>query len=170
MLDPGDRSPSFTLPDIDTAEPVSDPWRATDGPTVLAFFKATCPVCQMAAPMVAAMAANAADVCPVARQQQHAGDHAGRIAGIGEAPAPTLAGYRDQWGQTVPTLSEPPPYRVSGAYKLVSVPTLYLVGPDGTILDAVGGWDRDGWNRMAVAAGAKPVSATGDSLPPFRPG
>ena len=31
-----------------------DPWRA--GPVVLAFFKTTCPVCQMAAPKVQALA------------------------------------------------------------------------------------------------------------------
>ena len=54
MLVPGDRAPSFNLPDIDTGDPVSDPWRDTDAPTVLAFFKVTCPVCQMAAPMVQA--------------------------------------------------------------------------------------------------------------------
>jgi len=153
MLAAKDQAPSFTLPDIDSAEPVSDPWRATPGPTVLAFFKATCPVCQMAAPMVAAMAASGATVI-----------------GIGEDPAPTLVGYRERWGQAVPTLSEPPPYRVSGAYGLISVPSLFLVSKDGTILDAVLGWDRDEWNRVAVKAGGRPVSAAGDGLPPFRPG
>ena len=153
MLVKRDRAPSFTLPDIDSGEPVSDPWRASDGPTVLAFFKATCPVCQMAAPMVQAMA-----------------DSGARVVAIGEDPAPTLAGYRSRWGQAVPTLSEPPPYRVSGAYDLVSVPSLFLVGPDGVVLDVVIGWDRDEWNKVSVAAGGKPVSAAGDGLPPYRPG
>jgi peroxiredoxin len=148
-----DQAPSFTLPDIDTGAPVSDPWRASAGPTVLAFFKATCPVCQMAAPAVRAMAEAGA-----------------AVVAIGEDPAPKLVAYRDQWGQTVPTLTEPAPYRVSGAYGLVSVPTLYLVGAEGTILDMVRGWDRDGWNAVAVAAGGSPVSAPGDGLPPYRPG
>ncbi len=153
MLVRGDRAPSFNLPDIDTGEQVSDPWRGAGGPTVLAFFKVTCPVCQMAAPMVRAMAESGA-----------------RVVGIGEDPAPALAGYRDRWGQTVPTVSEPRPYRVSGAYGLVSVPSLVLVGPDGAVLDVVAGWDRDGWNRVATAAGGRPISAAGDGLPPHRPG
>ncbi|MEA2717956.1 MAG: hypothetical protein QOI99_2273 [Actinomycetota bacterium] len=153
MLVSKDRAPSFTLPDIDTGQPASDPWRDRRQPTVLAFFKVSCPVCQMAAPMVRAMAESGAGV-----------------VAIGEDPAPALAGYRDRWGQAVPTLSEPPPYRVSGAYGLVSVPSLYLVGPDGTVLDAVVGWDRDAWNRASVAAGGRAVSAPGDGLPPYRPG
>lgn len=153
MLARGVRAPSFTLPDIDTAEPVSDPWRDAAGPTVLAFFKATCPVCQMAAPLVRAVA-----------------DGGATVIAVGEDPAPTLTRYRDRWGQTVPTLSEPPPYRVSGAYGLVSVPSLVLVDPDGTVLDSVIGWDRDEWNRVAVAAGGRPVSAPGDGLPAYRPG
>jgi peroxiredoxin len=153
MLARGARAPSFTLPDIDSGEAVSDPWRTAPGPTVLAFFKATCPVCQLAAPMVRAMAESGATV-----------------VAIGEDPAPTLARYRDRWRQTVPTLSEPPPYRVSAAYDLVSVPSLFLVNRGGTLLEVVVGWDRDDWNKASVAAGGRPVSAAGDGLPAYRPG
>ncbi len=153
MLARGARAPSFTLPDIDTGEPVSNPWTDGSERTVLAFFKATCPVCQMAAPVVRAMA-----------------DSGARVVAVGEDPAPTLARYRDKWRQTVPTLSEPAPYRVSGAYDLVSVPSLYLVDRDGTVVDSVLGWDRDEWNRVSLAAGGRPVSAHGDGLPAFRPG
>ncbi len=153
MLARGAHAPSFTLPDIDTGEPVSDPWRAASGPSVLAFFKATCPVCQLAAPMLSAMAESGATV-----------------VAIGEDPAPKLVGYRDQWRQVVPTLSEPPPYRVSAAYDLVSVPSLFLVDRQGRLLDVVVGWDRDDWNKASVAAGGQPVSAAGDGLPAYRPG
>lgn len=151
MLRPGDQAPSFHLPDIDTGEPVDNPWR--EGPVVLAFFKASCPVCQMAAPKVAAMAAGGA-----------------RVVAVGEDPRPTLVSYRDRYAQQVPTLSEPAPYRVSSAYGLVTVPTLFLVGGDGLVADAVGGWDREGWNRVSAAAGGAPVSEAGDGLPVFRPG
>ncbi len=153
MLARGARAPSFTLPDIDTAAPVSDPWRAAAGPTILAFFKATCPVCQLAAPKVRALA-----------------DGGAPVVAIGEDPAPTLVSFRDRWDQTVPTLSEPRPYRVSDAYGLVSVPSLVLVDAGGTVLDSVIGWDRDEWNRVAVAAGGRPVSASGDGMPSYRPG
>ncbi|MEA2827658.1 MAG: hypothetical protein QOG43_2097 [Actinomycetota bacterium] len=153
MLPHGLRAPSFSLPDIDSGQPVSDPWLDAAGPTVLAFFKVTCPVCQMAAPMVRAMS-----------------DSGAVVVAVGEDPAPHLVEYRDRWAQTVPTLSEPPPYRVSGAYGLVSVPSLYLVDNRGTVVDSVLGWDRDEWNRISTAAGGRPVSALGDGLPAFRPG
>jgi len=54
MLALGDSAPSLELPDAATGESVTDPWR--EGPVVLAFFKTTCPVCQMAAPKVQALA------------------------------------------------------------------------------------------------------------------
>jgi peroxiredoxin len=152
LLAVGDVAPSFFLPDIDTGSVVSDPW--IDGAVALAFFKVTCPVCQMAAPKVEAMAAAGA-----------------RVVGVGEDPPGKLATYRASFGQDVPTLSEPPPYRVSDAYGIVSVPSLFLVDADGIIRDAVGAWDRNAWNRLATAAGAtKPISTPADGLPAFRPG
>lgn len=151
MLRAGDRAPSFTLTDIDTGNPVTDPW--TDGPIVLAFFKSTCPVCQMAAPKVKAFA-----------------DGGARVTAIGEDPPPKLNDYVDRFHQRVPTLSEPAPYEVSAAYGLTVVPSVFLVDGDGVVRDAVAGWDRERWNGLAHKAGASPVSGEGDGMPPFRPG
>ncbi len=151
MLGAGDRAPTLSLPDAATGEPIADPWR--DGPVVLAFFKTTCPVCQMAAPKVQALAESGV-----------------RVVGVGEDPPAKIASYSDSYGQKVPTLSEPSPYEVSDAYGLEAVPSLVLVDDDGTILDAVESWDRAAWNRLAEAAGAAPISDEGDGLPPFRPG
>jgi peroxiredoxin len=148
---PGDQARSFTLPDATTGEPVADPWR--DGPVVLAFFKVTCPVCQLAAPKVQALA-----------------DGGARVVAIGQDPPPRLTAFAERYGQRVTTLSEPPPYLVAGAYGVSAVPTLFLVDAEGIVVDAVGGWDRAGWNRVAAAAGARPVSREGDGLPSFRPG
>ncbi len=151
LAKPGQRAPSFTLPEVGTGQPVTDPWK--EGRQVLAFFKVTCPVCQMAAPKVQALA-----------------DAGVPVTAIGQDPPAKLARYADQFGQRVPTLSEPPPYRVADAFGVTAVPTLFVVGPDGVIEDKVGAWDRDGWNRVADAFGAGPVSKPGDGLPPFRPG
>lgn len=151
MLAPGESAPSFTLPDSVRGEAVTDPWRA--GRTVIAFFKVTCPVCQMVAPKVAALA------------------EAGvRVVAIGEDPPAALVRYAAEQGQGVPTLSEASPYPVSSAYGVSSVPTLFVVEGDGTVTDAVGGWDRDRWNAVAARFGAPPVSDVGDGLPVFRPG
>ena len=74
------------------------------------------------------------------------------------------------------SVEDPPPYAVSDAYEVESVPTLFLVGDDGRVLDAVGAWDRDGFNRVAATLaerlGEEPVvvSTEGDGLPDFKPG
>jgi len=151
VLQPGAVAPPLGLVDIDSDETVTEPWR--EGPVVLAFFKVTCPVCQMAAPKVAALAAGGA-----------------RVVAIGEDPSPALHTYRSRYAQDVRTLTEPRPYPASDAYGVTAVPTLFLVDGEGRIADAVGGWDRDGWNRVAVAVGAGPVSTPEDGLAAFRPG
>ncbi len=151
---PGETAPTFRLDDVDTGELVTNPWQDGDGaPVAIAFFKVTCPVCQMAAPVVQALA-----------------DAGVRVTAIGEDPAPALRAYAERWGQRVPTVSEPPPYRVSGAYGVRTVPTVFLVGADGVVIRTAQGWDREGWNAVATAAGAPPVSHDGDGLPSFRPG
>lgn len=148
---PGTRARSFNLDDAFTGNRVSDPWR--DGPVVLSFFKVTCPVCQMTAPKVQALA-----------------DAGVRVVAIGEDPAPKLGVYAERYGQRVTTLTEPPPYRVSDAYGVSAVPTLFLIDQEGVIQHVVGAWDREGWNALAAAAGAPPVSTPGDGLPSYRPG
>jgi len=151
MLAPGDPAPALDLPDASSGESVTDPWR--QGPVVLAFFKTTCPVCQMAAPKVQTLAESGV-----------------RVVAVGEDPPPELRSYAERHGQEVTTVSEPAPYPVSDAFGIDTVPTLFLVDEGGTVRDAVVSWDRDAWNRFAAAAGGAPVSDEGDGLPAFRPG
>ena len=151
MLALGDRAPSLELPDAATGESITDPWR--EGPVVLAFFKTTCPVCQMAAPKVQALA-----------------DAGVRVVAVGEDAPAAIRTYAERHGQEVTALSESAPYPVSDAFGIDTVPTLFRVDEDGTARDAVVSWDRDEWNRFAEAAGGTAVSEEGDGLPPFRPG
>jgi len=120
---------------------------------VLAFFKTTCPVCQMAAPKVQALA-----------------DAGIRVVAVGEDPPPAIRSYADRYGQKVTTLTEPAPYPASDAFGIDTVPTLFRVDEDGTVRDTVVSWDRAEWKRFAEAAGGTAVSDEGDGLPPFRPG
>ena len=151
MLETGARAPSFTLPDAFSGVPVGDPW--SDGPVVLAFFKVTCPVCKMVAPKVTALAEGGA-----------------RVLAVGQDPPSALVRFAGEQGQRVPTVSEPAPYRVSSAYGVSTVPSLFVVEPGGVVAGAVSGWDRDRWNAVAAAVGVPAVSADGDGLPVFRPG
>lgn len=150
MIRPGVQAPVLDLITPDGTV-VGRPWE--DGACILAFFKVTCPVCQMAAPKITALAGTGS-----------------RVLAIGQDPAPALAAFARRWNQDVPTLSEPSPYPASDAYGVEAVPTLVLVGTGGVVLDAVAGWDRERWNALSVAAGGAPVSSPEDGLPSYRPG
>jgi hypothetical protein len=130
-----------------------------DGPVALFFYKVTCPTCQLAAPAMATFER----IAP------------GRTVGVGQDPSLELARFAETFGLGIGSVEDAPPYPVSDAYELVSVPTLYLV-EDGAIADVVGAWERDGFNRVAVglarSVGADPlvVSTPDDGLPAFKPG
>jgi len=153
MLTAGDQAPSFTLPAVDGGEAVTDPW--TEGETLVAFFKTSCPVCKMVAPMLTRL--SEADV---------------RVVAVGEDAPDDIASYNESQGQRVTAaLSEAAPYAVSEAYGLEAVPTVFLIGADGKIGQAIAGWNRDTWNELAASLGvAEPLSTPDDGLRPFRPG
>lgn len=131
-----------------------------DGPTAVAFYKVTCPVCQMAAPKIEALGRA----------------YPGRVVGVGQDPNGELERFGREFGMAVPAVPDLPPYDVSNAFGIETVPTVVLVGADSTVVDTVVSWDRDGYNRvsarLAELAGAEPVvvSEPSDGLPPFRPG
>ncbi len=152
MLQAGDKAPSFTLPAVEDGRPVTDPW--TEGTTVVSFFKASCPVCKMVAPMLTRLS------------------EAGvRVVAVGQDPPERIAKFNEAEGQRVRSLSEPAPYEVSESYGLEAVPSIFLVAADGEIQQAIPGWNRDTWNEMAAAAGmSEPLSTPDDGLRPFRPG
>ena len=152
MLSVGDKAPSFTLPAVEGGEQVTDPW--TEGPTVVAFFKTSCPVCKMVAPMLTKLSEGGA-----------------RVIAVGEDPPAAITAYNEANNQRVPALSQGAPYSVSAAYGLEAVPTIFLVGEGGEIQEAIAGWNRDTWNALAADLGLRePLSTPDDGLRPFRPG
>jgi len=147
-LAPG--SPAPAVPGVDFGE----------GPRALFLYKVTCPVCQMAAPKV--------------QRLQEA--YPGRIVGIGEDPDEELEAFGRRFGLSFASSPDLPPYELSNAYGIRTVPTTFLVGRDGIIVRTVESWDREGLNELsktlAELSGAAyaPISEPADGLPPFRPG
>jgi AhpC/TSA family len=140
--------------------PVIDELPAVDGPRALFFYKVTCPVCQMAAP-------------PVARFEEA---YPGRIHGLGQDPEDHLEAFSNEHGLAFPSLVDAPPYPTSNAFGIRVVPTVFLLGGDDLVLEAVESWDRGGLNRVSERLAAltglpyRAISEPGDGLPPFRPG
>ena len=130
------------------------------GPTVVFFYKVTCPVCQMAAPKVG----------------EFERAYPGRIVGIGQDPEDKLAEFDRELEMGFGSVADLPPYELSNAYQIRVVPTLFLVSPEGVVLESVESWNRDGFNQVSKHLAAltdaeyAPISEPSDGLPSFRPG
>ena len=129
------------------------------GPRVLYFYKVTCPTCQISTPVAE-------------RFHKQVGE---RFVGIGQDPVEKLDRFAEELGATFTAMSDEPPYPLSDAYGIRTVPTVFVLN-EGKVVEVVESWDRDGWNRAAAKAGelvgtpAEALSWEGDGLPPFRPG
>src|SRR6516225_10123944 len=132
LVCPGDRAPEFTLPLLDGGE-ASLQQLLTRGPVLLAFFKISCPVCQFTMPYLE-------------RLHRQGGL---RVYGISQNEADDTREFNRHYGVTFPTLldSEDAGFPVSNAYSISSVPTMFLVAPDGTLERVI-----EGWNRIDMAA------------------
>jgi thiol-disulfide isomerase/thioredoxin len=130
------------------------------GPHALLFYKVTCPTCQLAAPALDGF--------------ERA--YPGRMLGVGQDRAGTLASFSATYAMTFPSVPDLPPYDASNAYGIEHVPTLVVVDGDGRVVDVVESWDRDGLNRASrtlaglVGTDAAVISDASDGLPAFRPG
>lgn len=130
-----------------------------DDASALLFYKVTCPTCAVAAP---------------AAERFHEA-FADRFVAVAQDPPEAVEEFARSHGNTFRSISDAPPYAISDAYGIRTVPTLFLL-EGGRTADIVESWDREGWNRVAAGlaerSGMPPiaVSADGDGLPPFKPG
>ena len=122
-------------------------------PRAVVFYKVTCPTCQTAAPAIERLFAGAPE----------------RFVAVGQDPPDRLEAFGREMGTTFPAVADAPPYPLSDAYGVRTVPTLFVLDGD-RVSDVVESWDREGWNRAAGRVTGSPVSEEGDGLPPFRPG
>ena len=161
MLEAGVQAPDFTLPGESGDVSLSE--LTTHGPTLLAFFKTTCSTCRLAFPVYSRLVDRHQSTLP--------------IVAIAQDPLDRARAFLDDAGWTGPVLDDASgDYAVSAAYELPSVPTLYLIGPDGRIELATTGWSRhetNDWDQvLARQSGAEPavLSPDDDGLPDFKPG
>jgi len=125
-LTAGTKAPALTLADTSGRQrSLSDALKM--GPVLLAFYKVSCPVCQFAFPFLERI------------HQQIKGRDDVQLWGIAQDEADDAEQFARQYGCTFPMLTDVEPYTVSNEYGLTTVPTLFLVQPDGQIqLTSVG--------------------------------
>jgi cytochrome c biogenesis protein CcmG/thiol:disulfide interchange protein DsbE len=126
------------------------------GPVVLAFFKVTCPVCQYAAPLYE-------------RAYQRLKGTNVSFVGISQHEEDETEQFMRQYGVTFPVLlDDPNGYKVSNAYGLTNVPTVFLVAQDGTIEMSSVGWSKaETEDLVHRLSHGKP---TGNGAALFKPG
>lgn len=131
-------------------------------PTLLVFFKTSCPVCQFDFPYL---------------QKLHAAHGAAlRVVGVGQNDLASAQRFYAQYGNAnFDLLLDPEPaFEASNAFGVESVPHHVLVDPGGTVKKIYAGWSRaemEGLDRAFASADSKPAVITPqDRVPSFTPG
>ena len=128
---------------------------AARGPVLLAFFKISCPVCQLTFPFL---------------ERLHA---AGTLAvyGISQNDARDTREFNEDFGVTFPILldHEAGGFPASNAFGISSVPTLFLVESGGAISHVIEGWRKKEMEWLGAKAGVA-VFRQGDNVPEWKAG
>lgn len=161
LLRAGMRAPDFPLARLEAGAAggtvdLAHLWH--DGPVLLAFFKSSCPVCQMTLPFL---------------ERIYRGRTPGSldIYGVSQDDAPTTAEFGAEFGLHFPMLldTEESGYPASNAYGLSHVPSLFLVESNGTIAWSLEGFVKRELLEMARTAGVDPF-LPGEKVPEWKAG
>ena len=154
LLAAGERAADFQLPRLDGGESSLKDLLAR-GPALLAFYKVTCPVCQLTLPYLDRIQAS------------------GRlpIYAISQDDALSSTNFNQRFRVNLPTLldREDKGFPVSNAFGISIVPTMFLVEPDGSVSRVVEGWNKKEIAQLGAQAGVNPF-LEGESLPDFKAG
>ena len=154
----------IAAPEFELESTAGGPVRLADlldgGPALLVFASEECPTCALALRRLE----------PLIETLAHLGL---TVAAVFEDPVEVSARAARRTGFTGLVLSEPPPYDVSRAYELETLPTTVLLDRGGNIGGRVVGWDAAGLDqllaRACTAVDAPAVQVTGEP-PRVKPG
>src|SRR3954447_1893862 len=162
-LPSGVTAPDFALPTLQ-GDKFSLAAALKQGPVVLAFFKVSCPVCQMAFPFFERL------------RQVFRGKNV-QVIGVSQDSAQDTAAFAKRFAITFPlALDDPKKYPASNSYQLTSVPSLFLVNTDGEIEVSSVGWSRDELqaisDKLSTGSAVPKVILVRpeDNIPAFKPG
>jgi peroxiredoxin len=153
MLAAGSKAPDFILEDASGNKlALSD--AIGRGPVLLAFYKISCPVCQLAFPFLERIANGTLQVIAISQN-----DARGTLR------------FQQTYGLTMPTLldREEDGYQVSNAFGITQVPSLFLVETDGSISLASNGFVKRDLEAIGRRAGIATFGAE-DHVPEWKAG
>jgi peroxiredoxin len=154
LLAPGARVPEFRLARLEGGETsLHDLLGAA--PALLAFFKISCPVCQMTFPYLDRIhTPGRLPVYGVSQNEEDGTREFNRLFGVN---FPTLLD-REENG-----------FAVSNAFGISSVPTTFLIERDGTVSRVIEGWVKKDIESLAAMAGVA-AFRQGDNVPAWKAG
>jgi peroxiredoxin len=159
----GRRAPDFELRTPDGTSYCLQELLAA-GSVILAFYKSTCPTCQLAFPnLQKAWAASG-------------GTSAARLLGVSQDDPIETRRFVQEFGLTFDVVVDEEPHDVSSAYGLEYVPTFFIIGSDGVIRLSDSGFSKATLTEISkvIAQNAGqpviPLFAPDDGLPASRPG
>lgn len=150
----GSPAPDFRLSRLDGGT-VALPELIANGPILLAFFKVTCPVCQLTFPFL---------------QRLH-NPTALPIYGVSQNCEEDTREFNRYFGVTFPTLldREDDDFPASNAFGISSVPTMFLIERDGTISRVIEGWQRKQIEFLGAQSGVAAIRP-GEKVPEWKAG
>ena len=163
-LKPGSAAPEISLPSLNGAGKVSLSEERRRGPVVAAFFKVSCPVCQYTFPYL---------------ERIHRAYGGGKVSffGVSQNNPEDSGSFAREYKVTFPILlDDTRKYPVSNAYGLTTVPSIFLISPEGKVEMTSVGWDKkdiEELNRRVAQASNTaplPVFKPGEQVPDFKAG
>jgi peroxiredoxin len=153
LIGAGAKAPAFRLPGLaGSTQSLQD--ILARGPALVAFFKISCPVCQLTVPYLERLSATSAI----------------QVIGISQDEAGATRGFAGRFGLTFPILLDSADdYAASNAYGISSVPTLFVIEPDGTVTKSFAGFSKRDFEELGTRAGVVPFGSE-DQVPEWKAG
>ncbi len=162
ILSPGKTAPPIALKTLDGGSAnLQD--ALNKGPVVAAFFKVSCPTCQFTAPFLA-------------RLHETYGGDGFTLWGISQDDAADTREFCQELDVDFPILLENPGYALSNQFGITTVPSIFVIKPDGKIQTVSEGFSKaDLEGIAAVGAQAKgvapsPLFKSSEHVPAVKPG
>jgi len=154
MLVAGAPAPSFELKSLDGKKRSLQEILAA-GPALLAFYKVSCPVCQLTFPYLERLAAGSSI----------------QIIGISQDDDNSTKGFNQRFGVTFPTLLDQSKenYPASNAYGISTVPSLFLVEKSGEVAKSFSGFSKRDLETLGERAGVQPFRSE-ENVPDWKAG
>ena len=153
MLNAGATAPTFTLADL-FGKKHALPEILERGAVLIAFFKISCPTCQLSMPYLQRLAAGSLQVVGISQDDERGTQR-----------------FLTAYSVTMPMLldREEDGYPASNAFGIAHVPSLFLVETDGTISIATSGFLKRDLEAIGRRAGVEPFHAD-DHVPEWKAG